>query len=402
MVLGILIGIGVSVVNTRLLGPQQYGDLKFLQNLFAFTVTFLTLGVFVSGGRLVAQKKNERIKYQIVGNLLLLATAISVVLSASVFMFSFFEEQLFHNELGQIIRIFSPLLFVFPFRLCLENIMEGDNRIFELSVFRVSPTMLYLLAALSFNYFIPLSLTYALAIQLGALIIIICLMIILIKPSFTNIKQNISYIWEANKTHGFQVYIGTIAGVATAHLGGLSIGYFIDNTNVGFFFLAVTITAPLTMIPNAVGSVFYKDFANRNFIPAKATVVTLMLSISVLCLFAIIIDKVILFLYSPAYQAVIPLVYWISIASVVHGCGDYLNRFIGAHGVGKFNRNAAILVGISNVIGYTILIQLFAITGAAITKVFSALVYLGTMIYYYKKLSNSLGSLGAFSPKSNS
>ena len=35
MVFGILIGIGVSVVNTRLLGPQQYGDLKFLQNLYA-------------------------------------------------------------------------------------------------------------------------------------------------------------------------------------------------------------------------------------------------------------------------------------------------------------------------------------------------------------------------------
>ncbi|MHA1344072.1 MAG: lipopolysaccharide biosynthesis protein [Promethearchaeota archaeon] len=236
MVFGILLGIGISVINTRLLGPKQYGDLKFLQNLFGFIVPFLTLGVFVSGSRILAKRKNKKIKHQLIGSLLIFATIISMVFIIGLFIFSFFEEQVFHNELGRIIRIFSPLLYVFPFQLCLENIMQGDNKIYELSIFRIGPRVLYLLAAILFNYFVPLSLTSALAIQFIAFTIIILIMIISFKPKFFNSKKNISIIWQENKTYGLQVYFGILAGVASAKLAGLSIGYFIDNTNVGFFF----------------------------------------------------------------------------------------------------------------------------------------------------------------------
>lgn len=385
MVLGIIIGIGVSVINTRLLGPQQYGDLKFLQNLFAFVVTFLTLGVFVSGSRLLALKKNEQIKNQLVGNLLILASAISVVLIIALFIFSFFEGQIFHNELGRIIRIFSPLLFVFPFQLCLQNIMQGDNRIYELSIFRLSPRILYLLAAIAFNYFVPLSLTSALGIQLLALALIILVMIIRFQPKFVNIKKNISIIWEENKTYGFHDYIGTLAGVASASLAGFSISYFIDNTNVGFFSLALTTTMPLTMIPNAVGTTFFKDFANRDSIPKKTTAVTLVLSIGALIFFLLIIKKVILLLYSAEYSSVIPLAYLVSIGCIFHGFGDYINRFLGAHGKGKQLRNGAFAVGVSNVLGYILLVYFFGVKGAAITKLISGIIYCGMLYYFYKK-----------------
>ena len=117
MILGIIFGVGVSMVNTRLLGPQSYGDLKFIQNLFSFVVIFLTLGVFVSGSRLLALRKNERIKDQIIGGMVVLAAIMSVVLILLLFVFSFYQDRLFNNNLGRIIRIFSPLLFVFPFQM---------------------------------------------------------------------------------------------------------------------------------------------------------------------------------------------------------------------------------------------------------------------------------------------
>lgn len=385
MVFGILIGIGVSVVNTRLLGPQQYGDLKFLQNLFAFIVTFLTLGIFISGSRILAQGKNENIKHQLIGTLLIFAAAISIVLIIGLFIFSFFEEKLFQNELGRIIRIFSPLLFVFPFNLCLENIMQGDNKIYELSIFRVGPKVLYILVAISFNYFVSLSLTSALAIQFLTFAVIILIMIISFKPKFNNLKKNISIIWQQNKTYGSQVYIGVLAGVASARLGGLSIGYFIDNTNVGYFSLALTVTMPLRMIPNAVGTTFFKDFANRNSIPKKATAFTLILSISALFFFVMLIKKVILLLYSSEYIAVVPLAYIVSIGSIFHGIGDYINRFLGAHGKGKELRNGAFAVGISNILGYTVLVYILGTKGAAITKMISGLIYCYMMYFFYMK-----------------
>jgi len=385
MIFGILIGIGVSVINTRLLGPKQYGDLKFLQILFNFAVTFLTLGIFVSGGRILAQRKNEKIKNQLIGNLLILAATISIVLIIGVFIFSYFEERLFQNELGGIIRIFSPLLFVFPFNLCLEQIMQGDNKIYELSIFRVAPKILYIIVAISFNYFVPLSLTSALAIQFITFTLIILIMIINFKPNFSNLRKNISIIFQENKTYGFQVYIGIVAGVASAQLGGLSISYFINNTNVGYFSLALAVTMPLVMVPNAVGTTFFKDFANRNDIPKKATVFTLILSISTLFGFVVLIKKVILFLYSSKYEDVVPLAYIISIGCIFHGFGDYINRFLGAQGKGKELRNGSIVTGISNVLGYTIFVYIFGVIGAAFTKVLSSMIYFGIMYYYYRK-----------------
>lgn len=390
MVLGIIVGIIISVINTRLLGPERYGDLKFLQILFTFVVTFLTLGIFVSGARLLAQKKNETIKNQLIGNLLILAAAISVVLVIALFIFSFSEENIFHNELGRIIRIFSPLLFVFPFQLCLQSIMQGDNRIYELSVFQITPRILYIIGAITFNYFVPLSLTSALAMQLLGFVILIVIMIIRFKPKFVNIKENLSIIWQENKTYGFQVYIGILAGVATSRLGGLSIGYFIDNINVGFFSLALTTAMPLTMIPNAVGTTFFKDFANRNSIPQKATAVTVVLSIGALIIFLLVIKKVILLLYTTEYSAVVPLAYLVSIGCFFHGFGDYINRFLGAHGKGKELRNGAFAVGISNIVGYLILVYILGVKGAAITKIISGVIYFFVMLYYYKKLLHTI------------
>ncbi|MHA1381327.1 MAG: oligosaccharide flippase family protein [Candidatus Helarchaeota archaeon] len=390
MIFGILLGIGISVINTRLLGPKQFGDLKFLQNLFSFIITFLTLGIFVSGSRILAQRKNEKIKHQLIGSLLILASIISIVFIGGLFIFSFFEEQIFQNELSRVIKIFSPLLFVFPFELCLENIMQGDNKIYELSIFRLGPRMLYLSAAILFNYFTPLSLTSALAIQFVASTMIILIMIIAFKPKFFNLKKNISIIWQENKTYGLQVYFGILAGVTSAKLAGISIGYFIDNTNVGFFLLALTISMPLTMLPNAVGTTFFKDFANRNYIPKNVSIFTLIVSIISLVIFIIFIKKVILLLYSPAYEAVVPLVYIVSIGCVFHGIGDYINRFLGAHGKGRELRNGAFAVGISNILGYTILVYMFGTKGAAVTKMASGLIYCFMMYFFYVKFRKNL------------
>jgi len=142
---------------------------------------------------------------------------------------------------------------------------------------------------------------------------------------------------------------------------------------------------PLMMIPSAVGTTFFKDFANRNSIPQKATAFTLILSISALLVFVIFIKKVILFLYSSEYIAVVPLAYVISIGSVLHGTGDYINRFLGAHGKGKELRNGAFAVGISNILGYTVLVYILGTKGAAITKMVSGLVYCYMMYFFYMR-----------------
>ena len=79
MVLNIFFGIGVSIVNTRFLGPQVYGEFKLISSLFMFLTTITAFGYYFSSGRLVAQKKHEGIKHNLFGGSVVASFAISLV-----------------------------------------------------------------------------------------------------------------------------------------------------------------------------------------------------------------------------------------------------------------------------------------------------------------------------------
>jgi len=386
MVLGVFVGVGGSVINTRILGPQQYGDLKFIQTLFAFVVVFLTLGLFVTGSRLLARDEYKDIENKLIGGIFVLASVVSLIMSTVLLIISIYYDHIFDNNLKEVIKLFIPFLFVFPFKVCLENILQGSNRIYALSVFKIMPQLCYMIVAFSINYYyVKLSLPLALAIQFSVLATVIFLMIIYLKPDFKRYKKNIGLIWTENKTYGLHVYFGSIVGVASAHLGGLVVAYFIDTIHVGYYALAFTITAPLTMIPSTVGTTFFKKFANTDKIPGKVILATLGLSSIVIGVFYFIIDDLIILLYSDEFIRVIPLAYIMAPGCIMHGFGDLFNRFLGAHGRGKDLRNTAFCVGTTNIIGFIVLIDNFGITGAASTKLISGTVYCFVLyIYYYK------------------
>ena len=109
-------------------------------------------------------------------------------------------------------------------------------------------------------------------------------------------------------------------------------------------------------------------------------------------MFIILIKKVVLILYSTEYLPVLSIAYIISIGSIFRGFGDYLNRFLGAHGKGKEIRNSAIANGVTNIFGYTFIVCVFGVMGAAFTKTTADIIYWLMMYYYYKKYKKSLDS----------
>jgi O-antigen/teichoic acid export membrane protein len=379
------VGLGISVINTRLLGPQQFGDLKFLQTLFLVTTTALTLGIFSSSCRLVSQNSNEAIKGRIVGATFVLTLCISGALSSLCFFFSFFEETFFQNELGPIIRLFSPLLFVFPFKFCLENIMQGDNRIYDLSIFQLAPRIAYLLAIGLAAYCFSVDLHTALTIDLMCTTLLIVPYVISSKPQFRNITSALALIWRENRSYGFPIYTGILANVVTAHLGAMTIAYFVDNVSLGYYSLALTLAMPLAMIPSAVGTTLFKQFANSERIPGRATRMTVILTLAALIVYLLVIKQVFLILYSPAYLPAVAIARFIAVGSCLHGLGDYFNRYLGAQGKGKELRNTAFVQGSWNILGFTALVSAYGVKGAAIAKCTSGLIYLVTIYSYHRR-----------------
>ena len=200
------------------------------------------------------------------------------------------------------------------------------------------------------------------------------------------IRQVFKARWEENKTYGFPVYVGAITSIASTQIAGFTISYFIDNTNVGYFYLAVTAAMPLSLIPSTAGTTFFKDFVHMDKIPRTVFLITLMITLLALTGFLMIIKPVVLFLYTEEYISVVSLAYYTAIAATFQGLGDFFNRFISAHGYGNKLRNSSFIIGAFNILGYTLIVFKMGVEGAVITRLLASMVYFGLMWRIYTKI----------------
>ena len=387
MILNIVLGIVISIITTRYLGPKEYGVFTFLVNLLSIVPILFTFGIFIATQKLVAHNNHEGIRKELFGAVLVYTLASSIIMTMIIFGYSFIDEMMYKNNLGVIIRILSPLVITYQLQACLENYLAGDNEIEYLSLNRTGPKLIFVLILFLIVGFTTKKLDafYFNIIQVSGMTVIYLYTVIKLKPQFSNLKKSFSIIYHEVKVYGIHEYTGTIFDVFTDKIAAFSILFFLTSKEVGFYSLSCTVTAPLALISGVVGTTFYKDFANSNSLPSKPTKVTVALSVISLIAFLLIIGKIFLLFYSKAYANVISLTYVTAFGFTFWGIADFVNRFLGAHGFGKEMRNAAIIIGISNVVGFTGLVYVFGVMGAAITKLLAGLLYLLTMVYYYFK-----------------
>jgi O-antigen/teichoic acid export membrane protein len=386
LVLSVFAGIGVSYALTHNLTPEVFGDLKFIQNLCSFLVLFITWGYFYTGTLAVARSKEKTQKHQLIGAITIVTLIMSGIYIIIIFSGSWLQSFVFKNNLGPAFRIFAPFMIVYPFELYCLNILVGDNKIHSLSIFRLVPKLVYLLTCILWHrYITPLSLYSSLGLYLFSLGIFIIYTIYELKPSFKNLKESINIIQMENKGYGLPLFSGSLFSTVSTQLGGISIAYFIDNSHVGFYSLAITATMPLSFIPSTIGTAFFKEFTDMAQIPKKIIYSTVILSFAALIVFIILIKPLIILLYTKEYIAVVPLAYYTAIGATLQGFGDLYNRYISAQGMGTDLRNISLVVGLFNVIGYTTIVYFFGINGAAATRLLAGLVYFALMWVLYNK-----------------
>lgn len=384
-ILSIALGLGVSIFNTRFLGPEAYGDFKFLLNLFALAVLIFTGGYFITGGRIVALDEFSERKKELTGSLFVITTVASAIISVVMFVYSFFQDELFGTEgLGLTIRIFSLFLFVYPFEKFIEKLLEGENRIYDLALTRIIPRLVYLGLIFIVSLQLNVELNVALAIHMLSLGMALLYVYQAVKPSFRKLKENLGIVQQMNKHHGLPMYLGTLVGQGSTYMGTIIISYLLDNTNVGYYTLAQTIAMPLVMIPQSLGTVSYKKFANENKISAKVTLLTVVSTFVVFVIFNLLIEYVVLFVYSEEYYPVISITRLISIALILQGFCFYINRFLSSQGLGKELRNADLIRGAINLIGFFVLIRWLGVNGACISLILSNFAVLMYLIAKYR------------------
>lgn len=389
--LGVLLGVLSSIINTRFLDTSSYGDVRYVQNIINFISSLLLFGYFLSGSRLLALSNNESYSRRIRGGLVII-----LCIAGGVLMLSCFICYLIHINSSPIVA----QLFLISIPVCLSPLLsnfinttaQGDNHIGRLSLARLLPLAVYIPMAYCVFILTGASSTKMMILQFGLQTIILFLIIYSTKPVFINLKPIFKELNEENRQYGFQLYMGSLVMVATNYIAGITISLVNhDNSEVGFYTLALTVTSPLATLPAIIGTTFFKKFATEDRIPPRIMKFSLILTMLSCLAFIIVIKPIVMYIYSERYAPVGTYAMWLAVGFSIHGFGDMINRYLGSHGQGKSIRNSSIYNGLFKVFGYTVLVYYMNTAGALLTNVLCSVIYCGCIFYYYVKFVNKNG-----------
>lgn len=394
-----LVAIPISIVSnifiTRFLGDEAFGDFKFLFYLFGLGMVIFTFGFFQAGNRAIVLNQDKEKTRELYGSMLIVLAGLFLVLAVSMVIYAFTDRNISEKGLRSVLLFVVPFSWIFLLTNYFEVLFQADNKISLLAKSRLYPKILFFAATLLlFVYFKDYTGNRLMLIWIAFLAAHIAGFLYIVHqvhPVFRNAIARLKEIWHFNRTYGFNVYIGTLFNVAMTGLSAILISYFgINNAGVGYFALALTISEPLNFIPNVIATTHYKDFSTSRKIAGRLTLITIGVSVAALALCWLLVGPFIKIFYGSEFLPVIPLTLIASSGIILHGMGDYFNRFLGSHGKGKELRNSAIIVGIVLFICNFTLIPLFGETGAAYTRIVSGLAYLASMLWFYRRLVKKL------------
>lgn len=390
--LGIVVGLLVSILNTRNLAPAEYGDVRYVNNIISFFSGLLLFGYFTSGSRLLALSKSKQETREIKGLLVTILGITNVILMLIMVICGLFHQFYLAKEFYYLFYLTIPVCGGVALLLNYVNTSsQGDNSIYTIACARLLPSLTYLaIASLVYLQFGATS-ELMLLLNNGIHFLVLAIIIYLNKPSFKNLRSTFKKLHEENKKYGLQVYYGSLAGVSVNYLAGMSLGLLSkDNANVAFYTLALTISMPLQMLPQVIGTTYFKQFASKNSIHSKVLLYSIILAVITFLGYILLIHPIVHFLYDKSYSIVALYASFLAFGFSLHGFGDIFNRFLGAHGHGAYLRNGAFISGGIQIIGFTLGIYLWNINGAIMTRILASIAYFTVMlIYYYKFTTNN-------------
>ncbi len=378
-----------NIFLTRLLGVQDFGNFIYLTSLLGLFTTVFTFGFFQAGGRAILLSSSEKRKSGYYGAELVITLAIYFLLSMSLILYLHFDANFKSKNLDGYLSVFVLSGWVLLLRRYYDVLFQADKKIPMLAFSRIIQPISFLLSIVFFYYVLNKEITLIIVLLLfPATHLITALFVFLkVKPSFRSFRRRAEEIWLYNRKFGFQIYIGSIIPLSLVSVSGIFISYVSeDNSGVGFYGLALSLVSIISIVPNTIATVFYKDFSKMRKIPIKIIIYTITPTLVSFLGMLILIRPFILNIYSDNYAPVIELVYIMALGVVGHGMGDFYNRYLSANGFGTSVKNAAILTGFSSFILNIIFIPIYKEIGAAISTALTGFFYFSLIFFYYIKI----------------
>jgi O-antigen/teichoic acid export membrane protein len=384
-----------SVLNSRLLSKESFGDWKYLQNFIILISYLVNFGLYSSGGRLIAATNDAKKIRTYKGYLLYFAIGGLAVILITTLVVGFLFPRWLNASLFKLAILMFPLFLVNPLNFYFEACYQGERKMLHMAIFRFAPPLTYVVLLYAFNSFSSGSIYYNAFLYYGSYFFIYLFLLWSDKPIFKKGTSEWKDLQLQHKSFGIQVYWGSLWGVGIIYMLPLLVGYFnINNVEVGHYSLALSFIMPLSILPGIVGTSNYKSYITLPTIPKNNFKKVILASVSLQVALILGVDFIIDFFLGEKYKEVSFLIKIGSFGAILHGFGDFVNKFLLAKGESKYLKKVSIAVGIVQLVSSLILIKLYSATGGIIAKSLGSLVFFAVLFYFYYKKYVVEGSEG--------
>ncbi len=394
----LILGLAGFVINLILGFYYTPADLGIFNQCFALTQLFSVVGTFgivSSNVHFVAQHTDDlKLQSDIQSSAIILTFSISLFLSVILYILGNIKEDIFFNK--EVNQAFVRIVFVLPFMVSNRLNISYINAIREMKLYSILQSARWLLL-LSIVFIFTFTNQDINTIVQSFLLseIILFFVILFIIRQFFKFTLFLSKEWVIKHLYfGGKTLLVSIISETNGKIDIFLISFFLNNYNVGIYSFASTICNGILMIPSAVATNFNpiisklwyegkKDELQQKVNYIKSILKKIMIPVVILS--AIVFPIIVFFIMNNKdYAENIHIYYIILIGVSFLGTYNFMGGFLTMTGKPEIQFLNMLVEIILNIILNIILINLYGITGAAISMSLLKILGLLSMSYFIK------------------
>lgn len=380
------------------LGPKGLGTYTLVFTIYMFGMQFAAFGFGAALTNYIAEHKNnisktkEYISSGVIGSI-----ASGSIMGIILYSFSkFMSVNFFH--IPEMVTLLKITAICFPFiaiQKATTGTLNGFRKMNHFAMINILQNTFVFLISIFFVFFLKMGVTGAVIGFVVPTVVIGVLSLLFVRKSFfLPSRVVLGSVLREITWFGFYIVLANSIGLIETQIDSLLIGRFMDETDVGYYAIAVIIIQGITLLPSAVQAVttpamatYYgkKEYSNIKEL-VKNTMSKIFAIEFIFLIFLTIFGKYIIVTlfseeFSPAYIPMIILsigylIYspWMSVGAIFTCIGKVNLSF-------KLNGLSAVLNTTLNLL----LIPKFGIIGAASATTFSLIISVMVNLYFVRR-----------------
>lgn len=394
--IALLLGLVLTILIARTLGPQGQGIYSLAILLPTLLTTFLNLGIGTSA--VYYTNLNVFSLNSIVKTNVLLALALSgISFIAGTIMIVFFSDVFFSGvprNLLFFILLVTPIMFL---NTVLQTIFQGKQDFKSFNVILLGGQLINLLVAFIglfiFSYGIGAAL---LAYTIGQAVSLIFILYLLKKKHHVEFTKGIldkGYI-KKSLNFGLKSHLSNILAFLNYRSDILLLSFFLNPVAVGLYTVAVNIVERLWIVSNSISTVLFPKIASLDndekknqltaFISRQSFLITIVISIFLVFLS----QPIIILLFGEEYRESVPVLLWL-LPGIISGSVSKIiaNDFAG-RGKPELNLYVSIVTVSLNILLNILLIPRFGINATAFSSSATYTLNLMIKLILFKRMTD--------------